>query len=113
MSFMSGAIDLGRGPAVARVIFDLRPFHWMGDYDATRPRVEYGRTPLRIGTARNGATGVGSFWPAKSGTVRIRVTRYFGRRLEAASGTINAVVAYKGRSVRVRGTWRCADVVYG
>jgi hypothetical protein len=113
LGFMSGPMNSGRGPAVARVIFDLRRFHGPGGYDATQPRVEYGNTPLRIVTARNGASGAGAAWPARSGTVDVRVAYYKGKRLRAASGTMNAFVAYKGRAVRVRGTWRCSEIVYG
>ena len=112
LTFKSGAMDLGRGPAVARVIFDLRRFPGADAYDATKPRVEYGNTPLRIVTARNSASE-GSTWLARRGTVGVRVISYMESRLRAASGTLNAVVAYKGRSVRVRGTWRCVDIVYG
>jgi hypothetical protein len=107
--FASGAMQLGRGPAVARVAFELRRFRGPGTYSALTPRVDYGRTPLYVTTARNASTGAGSAWfLARRGTIRVvRVTALAPGVLSVA-GNVRAVLADEaGRVVRLRGTWRC------
>lgn len=110
LSFMSGAMLLGHGPAVVRVIFDLRRFHGVGKYGARRPRVRYGNTPLRIVTAAHAASGAGAAWPARRGRVHVRTARYEGGRLVSAAGSVQAACAYEDGVVRLRGTWRCSSL---
>lgn len=109
LEFMSGAMRLGPGKAVVRVVIELSRFHGPGVYSATRPRVQYGFAPVQIRTAKNATTGVGAAWSARRGSVRVVSARNIGKadREGSATGSVNATATYRGKPVRLRGTWRC------
>jgi hypothetical protein len=85
-------------------------FHGLGTYDARRPVVEYDRTPVVVGTARNASTGAGAGWfQAGEGSVHIWRARGVGRpgHVGFVAGSVDALLGDRGRVVRLRGTWSC------
>jgi hypothetical protein len=110
--FESAAMRL-RGTEVARVAFTIRTFAGAGGYSATRPRIEYGRTPVQVATARNVTTGAASdFFYATGGTVTIDYTHEIGRRghYGFAAGTVSAKLSEprSQKPITLTGSWTCS-----
>ena len=106
----SGAMKLGSGLRVARVSIAIPNFHGVGIYDARRPVVEYDRTPVQVGIARNAATGAGGqAFQAGKGSIRVLSARDVGRagHVGHVTGTVHAVLGDRGKVVRLRGRWSC------
>jgi hypothetical protein len=111
LSYMSNAMRIGRGPAVARVELTIPHYRGRGRYDARIP-ARYSRTAIQVVTARNAATGVASgFYIATSGNVTVVRSKNVGRLWHSgsASGTVHAKLRLQRGSERLRldGNWRC------
>jgi hypothetical protein len=106
----SGGMKLGNGRRVARVSISVPNFHGPGIYDARRPVVEYDRTPVQVGIARNATTGAGSWsFQAEKGTIHVLSAQDVGRagHVGHVTGTVHAVLGDHGKVVRLRGRWSC------
>lgn len=103
-------MKVGHGQRVARVSISIPNFHGPGIYDARRPVVEYDRTPVQVGIARNAATGAGA-WPFQDGkgTIHVLTARDVGRAGHPGhvTGTVHVVLGDRGKVVRLRGRWSC------
>ena len=111
LGYMSNAMRIGRGPAVARVEFTIPHYRGRGRYDARIPE-PYSRTAVQVVTGRNGATGVATgFYIAMSGSVTVVQSKNVGRPWHggSVSGTVHAQLRLQRGSKRLRldGNWRC------
>jgi len=82
LGYMSNAMRIGPGPAVARMEFTIPHYRGRGRYDARMP-APYSRTTVQVVTGRDGATGVATAFtsPCRG------ASRSFSRRTSAAPGT--------------------------
>jgi hypothetical protein len=110
LSYMSNAMRIGRGPAVARVEFFIPHYRGRGRYDARIP-APYSRTAVQVVTGRKATTGVGSFYSATSGSVTVVRSKNVGRPWHSGfvSGTVHAELRLQRGSKRLRldGNWHC------
>ena len=110
LSYLSNAMRIGRGPAVARVEFFIPRYRGRGHYDARIP-APYNRTAVQVVIGRNATTGVGSFYSATSGSVTVVQSKNVGRPWHSGlvSGTVHAKLRHKrsAKGLRVDGSWHC------
>jgi hypothetical protein len=111
LGYLSDAMRIGRGPAVARVEFTIPHYRGRGRYDARIP-APYSRTAVQVVTGRNAATGVASgFYIATSGSVTVVHSKNVGRPWHSGSvsGTVHAKLRLQRGSKRLRldGNWHC------
>jgi hypothetical protein len=111
LSYMSNAMRIGRGPAVARVEFTIHHYRGRGRYDAPMP-APYSRTAVQVVTGRNATTGVASgFYIATSGSVTVVHSKNVGQPWHSGSvsGTVHAKLRLQRGSKRLRldGNWHC------
>jgi hypothetical protein len=79
----------------------------------SRPRVEYGRTPVQVATARHVTTGAAKgFFNATGGTVTIDYMHAIGRRghYGFVAGSVSARLSERKsqRTIMLTGNWTCA-----
>jgi hypothetical protein len=111
LSYMSAAMRVGRGPAVARVEFFIPHYRGPQRYDAKAP-APYSRTAVQVVMARNAATGAASgFYIATRGSVSVTPAHSVRRQGRRASvrGNVHAKLRLQrgSRRLSLDGTWSC------
>lgn len=110
--FSSGQLQLGRRAAV-EVTIAMPHVHPLRSYNATRPSVAYGRTPVQVGVSLDrGRPLLNKLYLAQSGTTSIRYASGLGQRGRYAVvvGHVRAslVDRQNGETLRLNGTWMCS-----